>query len=121
MRLEQISNRVANIAEKYEVPEHLNQASRKIGEVGEKVYDRMSVAGEAARQRAMEAYKLALEHPKTSVVGAVLAAAVVGGVLWFVFGDWRKPPVQRRRHGSRVRAGSERRRKHRAAARPAAS
>ena len=121
MRLEQISNRVANLAEKYEVPEQLNQASRKLGEVTEKVYDRMSVAGDAARRHAMAAYRTALEHPKSSIAGIVLAAAVVGGVLWYVFGDWRKPPVQRRRHGSRVRAGAERRRKHRAAARPAAT
>jgi hypothetical protein len=121
MRLESISNRVANLAEKYEVPEHLNQASRKIGEVGEKVYDRMSMAGEAARRHATAAYRTALEHPKTSIAGIVLAAALVGGALWYVFGDWRKPPVQRRRSGSRVRAGTERRRKHRSAARPASA
>ena len=121
MRLEQISNRVANIAEKYEVPEQLNQASRKLGEVTEKVYGRMSVAGDAARRHATAAYRTALEHPKASVAGIVLAAALVGGVLWYVFGDWRKPPVQRRRQSSRVRAGAERRRKHRSAARPAAT
>jgi hypothetical protein len=100
---EQVSNRVADLAEQYEVPERLNRA-----------YDKVSAAGEAARQGAMAAYRTALEHPKTSIGGLILAAALVGGLLWYMFGDERRP-VQRRRHTSRVRAGTERRRKHRAA------
>jgi hypothetical protein len=120
MRLERISNRVADLSERYQVPEHLEQASRKLGEVSEKVYDRMSMAGEAAKRGAAYAYRTALEHPKTSIGAIIVAAALVGGLLWYMFGDKRRP-VQRRRAGtSRVRAGAERRRKHRAA-RPAAA
>jgi hypothetical protein len=121
MTLEQISNRMTDLSEKYRVPEHLEQASRTVGEVSEKVYDRMTAAGEAAKRGATMAYRAALEHPRTSAGGLIIAAALVGGALWFVFGNWRTPRVQRRRAGTtRVRAGTERRRKHRAAARPAA-
>ena len=116
MRLEQISERMADLAEKHEVPQHLEQASRTLGEVSGKVYDRLSVAGEAARRGAAMAYRTALEHPRTSIGAVIVAAALVGGVLWYVFGDWRKPPVQRRRAGThRVRAGAERRRRTRSA------
>lgn len=120
MRLAQITDRATELAEKYELPEHLNTASRKLSEVSEKVYDGVSVASEAAKRGAAMAYRAALDNPKTSIAGVVLAAALIGGALWYVFGDWRKPPVQRRRHGTRLRAGSERRRKGRAA-RPAAA
>ena len=96
MRLAQITNRAAELSEKYELPEHLDNASRKLSEVSGKVYDRMSVAGEAARRQAIAAYRTALEHPKTSIGGIVLAAALVGGLLWYMFGDERRP-VQRRR------------------------
>ena len=121
MRMADISSRAADLAERYEVPEHLNQASRKLSEVSEKVYDRMSTAGEAARRGALAAYRTALEHPKTSIGGIIIAAALVGGLLWYMFGDERRP-VQRRRAGaSRLRAGTERRRKGRSAARPASS
>lgn len=120
MRLAQISDRVVDLSEKYQVPEHLNQASRKLGEVSEKVYDRVSVAGEAAKRGAAMAYRAALDNPKTSIGGLILAAAVVGGALWYVFGNWRRTPIQRRRPATRTRAGGERRRKGRAA-RPAAA
>ena len=85
------------------------------------LYDSMSVAGEAARRHAMAAYRTALEHPRTSIGGMIIAAALVGGLLWYMFGDERRPVQRRRRTASRVRAGSERRRKHRSAARPASS
>ena len=121
MRLAQLTNRAAELSEKYEVPEHLDNASRKLSEVSGKVYDSMSVAGEAARRHAMAAYRTALEHPRTSIGGMIIAAVLVGGLLWYMFGDERRP-VQRRRHtGSRVRAGTERRHKRRSAARPASS
>ena len=119
MRLAQISDRIVDLSDKYQVPEHLNQASRKLGEVSEKVYDRMSVAGEATKRGAAMAYRAALDNPKTSIGGIIVAAALVGGLLWWVFGDARRP-VQRRKHAPRVRAGGERRRKGRAA-RPAAA
>lgn len=121
MRLAHITDRAAELSEKYQVPEHLNQASRKLSEVSEKVVDRVSEASEAARRGAAMAYRTALEHPKTSIGAVIVAAALVGGALWYVFGNWRKPAIQRRRHGTRLRAGNERRRKHRAAARPAAT
>lgn len=121
MRLAQLTNRAAELSEKYEVPEHLDNASRKLSEVSGKVYDSMSVAGEAARRHAMAAYRTALDHPRTSIGGIIIAAALVGGLLWYMFGDERRPVQRRRRTSSRVRAGMERRRKHRSAARPASS
>jgi len=113
MRLAQVSNRLANLAEEYEVPERLNDASQKLGQVSEKVYDRMTAAREVARRGAAQAYRVALENPRTSAAaGVILAAALVGGVLWYVFGDWRKP-APRKRSGARVRAGAERRKRAR--------
>ena len=49
----------------------------------------MSVAGEAARRHAMAAYRTALDHPRTSI-GGIIIAALVGGLLWYMFGD--EPP-----------------------------
>ena len=118
MRLAEISNRAAALSEQYEVPKHLDNASRKISEVSSKVYDQLGVAGDAARKTAAAAYRTALDNPKTSIGGVIIAAALVGGLLWYMFGSERRP-VQRRRTHTRVRAGSERRRKPRAA-RPAA-
>jgi hypothetical protein len=57
------------------------------------------------------AYRMAREHPGTSVASLVIATALIGGVLWYLFGD-PKNPVERRRRGGRVRAVSERRRRH---------
>ena len=107
MRLAAISNRAA---EQYEVPKHLDNASRKLSEVSGKVYDQLSVAGETARRGAVAAYRTALDHPKTSIGGVIIAAALVGGLLWYMFGD-RSKPVERRRKGARVRAVSEKRRR----------
>jgi hypothetical protein len=114
MRLAQVTNRVVDLSEKYEVPE-------KLGRVSEKVYEGVSAAGEAARKGAVMAYRTALEHPRASIGGLIIAAALVGGAIWYVFGNWRRPPIQRRRAPSRVRAVSERRRRNRAAARQAAA
>lgn len=104
MRLAQITDRAAELSEKYQLPEHLDNASRKLSEV--------SVA---AKRGAAVAYRTALDNPKTSAAGVILAAALIGGLLWWMFGDERRP-VQRRKHANRVRAGSERRRKSRARA-----
>lgn len=112
MRLAQVSNRVAELSERYEVPE-------KLGRVSEKVYDGVSVAGEAARKGAAMAYRAALEHPKTSIGGIIIAAALVAGALWYVFGD-RRRSAPRKRIAARVRTGAERRKRSRAA-RPAAA
>jgi hypothetical protein len=121
MRLAQLTNRAAELSEKYDLPEQVDNASRKLSEVSSKVYDSMGLAGEAARRHAMAAYRTALEHPRTSIGGIIIAAALVGGLLWYMFGDERRPVQRRRRTGPRVRAGTERRRKHRSAARPASS
>jgi len=108
MRLAEVSNRVAELSEKYEVPQKLNRVS-------EKVHDQMSVAGDAARRGATIAYRAALEHPRTAIGGVILAAVLVGGALWYVFGEWRRTAAPRRRHATRVRGGAERRRKPRQA------
>ena len=51
---------------------------------------------------------MALEHPRTSAAaGIILAAAIVGGVLWYIFGTERQEP---RRPRARVRAGTGRKR-----------
>jgi hypothetical protein len=107
MRLAQIPERVQQLSEQYEVPERLTDASKK-------AYHHLSAAGETARKGAMAAYRTALEHPRTSIGGIILAAALVGGLLWYMFGDASRP-VQRRRSGTRMRAGAERRKRHRAA------
>jgi len=114
MRLAEISNRAAELSEQYEVPKHLDTASRKLSEVSSKVYDQLGVAGQAARKGAAAAYRTALDHPRTSIGGIIVAAALVGGLLWYMFGNERRP-VQRRRSHSRARAGTERRRKPRTA------
>jgi hypothetical protein len=108
MRLAQVSSRLADLSEQYEVPE-------KLGRVSEKVHDGVSVASEAARKGAAMAYRAALEHPRTAIGGVIIAAVLVGGALWYVFGEWRRPAAPRRRHATRVRAGAERRRKPRQA------
>jgi hypothetical protein len=113
MRLAEISKRAAELSEQYEVPKHLDNASRKLSEVSSKVYDQLGIAGEAARKGAAAAYRTALDHPRTSIGGVIIAAALVGGLLWYMFGNQRRP-VQRRRTHAKVRAGAERRRKPRA-------
>jgi hypothetical protein len=104
MRLAEVSNRLSEVAERFQVPERISAASQKI-------HEGMSHAGHAARQGAHVAYRMAREHPATSIASAVVAAALIGGVLWYLFGDPRHP-VERRRRGARVRAVSERRRRH---------
>src|SRR5688572_17605989 len=80
MRLAQIPNRVVQLAQDCEVTERVTDASRKLGELSGKVYDRMSVAGETAKKGAAVAYRAALTHPKTSIGGIIIAAALVGGL-----------------------------------------
>ena len=118
MRLAEVSSRLNEVSERYQVPERLSAASKKAYEgmsvASQKAYEGMGVAGEAARRGAHAAYQMAREYPRASIGGAILAVALVGGLLWYMFGD-RQRPVQRRKHGNRVRAGAERRRKGRAA------
>jgi hypothetical protein len=104
MTLAEVSNRLSEVAERYQVPERVSVASQKL-------YEGMSTAGEAARRGAHAAYHMAREYPRASVASALVAAALIGGALWYLFGD-PKRPVERRRRGARVRAVSERRRRH---------
>ena len=92
----EVSNQLSEASERYQVPQ------------------RLRAAGEAARQGAHAAYRMALDHPRTSAAGIILAAALVGGLLWYLFGDSRRP-VQRRQTHTRVRARTERRKRSRAA------
>ena len=79
----------------------------------EKLYEGVDAArrgADAAYRGAQAAYHLALEHPKTSIGAIAVSAALVGGLLWWMFGNHRKP-LERRSKGTRVRAVSERRRR----------
>ena len=105
MKLADVSTRLSEVSERYHVPEHLSAASQKVREG-------MHAAGDAAYRGAYSAYNLARAYPKTSIGGAIAAAAIIGGVLYYLFGRGGQP-VQRRRSQARVRAGGERRRKHR--------
>jgi ElaB/YqjD/DUF883 family membrane-anchored ribosome-binding protein len=106
-RLAEVPGRVSEVAERYQVPERVSEASRK-------VYQGMTLAGEAARRGANVAYRLAREHPRTSIGATIAAGLLIGGLLWYMFGD-SKHPVQRRRTPTRARAGTERRKRARAA------
>lgn len=115
MTLSEVSNRLSEVAERYQVPERVSVASQKLYEgmstAGEAVRKGAVVAGEAAHRGAHAAYQMAREYPRASVASALVAAALIGGALWYLFGD-PKRPVERRRRGARVRAVSERRRRH---------
>jgi hypothetical protein len=103
-RLAEAPARLSELSERYQVPERISAASQK-------AYEGMSAASEAARRGAHAAYQIAREYPRASVASALVAAALIGGALWYLFGD-PKRPVERRRRGARVRSVSERRRRH---------
>jgi hypothetical protein len=79
------------------------ELAAQVGPLSQKAYQH-------ARHGAEVAYRAALRNPRTSIAGAVLAAVAIGGLLYYMFGDPRKP-VERRRRGPRVRAVSERRKR----------
>jgi hypothetical protein len=83
----------------------LASVTERISPVSEKLYDGLNSAGEAVCEGAQVAYRAALDHPKTSIGGLILAAGLVAGALWYVFGDWRRP-ASRRGTAERVRAGT---------------
>jgi hypothetical protein len=97
----------------------LASVTEQVRPVSEKLYDRMSAAGEAVCEGAQVAYRAALDHPKTSIGGLILAAGLVAGALWYVFGDWR--PASRRGTAARVRAGTRNAHRRRARAARAAA
>ncbi|MGH8519375.1 MAG: hypothetical protein ACREUE_18135 [Panacagrimonas sp.] len=87
-----------------EVPRRLNEVSEQY-----QVPQRLRAAGETARRGASSAYHMALDHPKASATaGIILAAALVGGVLWYLFHD-RRTTAERR--PARVRTSHERRKR----------
>jgi len=97
----EVSNHLSDVSERYQVPQRFRRAS-------DTAIDTARVAGDAARRGAHHAYRMALDNPRTSMAaGAILAAAVIGGVLWYIFGNERQQPVQRKAR-SRVRAGTKR-------------
>jgi hypothetical protein len=104
MRLAEVTRDVAeqlnDVSERYQVPQRLRAA-------GDSARRGAQVAYDGAYRGARNAYHLALENPRASAaVGVVVAAAIVGGVLWYIFGGRREQPRQPRR----VRAGTGRKR-----------
>lgn len=104
MRLAEVSREVADqlneASERYQVPQRLRYA-------GETARETARMASETARRGAQHAYHMALEHPRASAAaGVILAAAIVGSVLWYIFGNERSEPRRTRR----VRAGTGRKR-----------
>ncbi|HKU45363.1 MAG TPA: hypothetical protein VJQ58_00660 [Burkholderiales bacterium] len=79
------------------------EIAAQVGPLSQKAYRQ-------ARHGAQVAYRAALDNPRTSIAGVIVAAALVGGLLYWMFGNPRKP-VERRRKGPRVRAVSERRKR----------
>lgn len=91
-----------------------NAVAEKVVPISREVADRVGPLSQKAYQQARYgaevAYRAALNNPRTSIAGVVLAAVAIGGLLYYMFGDPRKP-VERRRKGPRVRAVSERRKR----------
>src|ERR687897_2159476 len=102
-RVSDLSGRVSDLSGRYRVPERVSAASQA-------AYKGVSAAGEAACRGAEATYRLARQYPRTSIGAIIVAAALVGGALWYMFGNARNP-VQRRRTVTRVRVGGERRRR----------
>ena len=102
MRLAEVPSRLNEVSEKYQVPQ------------------RLRAVGEAACESAQSAYRTALNHPRTSATaGIVLAAALIGGVLWYLFHD-RRTSAPQRSQATRTRAGHERRKRAKSARQAAA-
>ena len=113
MRLAEVSSRLNDVAQRYQVPERVSAASQKLQEG-------LSCASDAASRSATAAYKLARSYPRTSIGSAIAAAALIGGVLWYLFHD-RRSSAPKRTAARRVRAGPERRKRSHRAARAAAA
>ncbi len=96
-----VSEQLAEVAERYQVPERLRAASDVARRGAQTAYD-------GAYRGAQRAYELARANPRTSTAaGVILAAALVGGVLWYIFG---RETEQEERKTRRVRAGTGRKR-----------
>jgi len=102
----EVSNQLSDVSERYQVPQRLRRASDAACEAA-------YTASDAARRGARQAYRVALDNPRASTAaGVILAAALVGGVLWYIFGNEKKEPQRTR---ARVRARTERRKQGRSA------
>jgi hypothetical protein len=97
MKLAEVPSRLNEVSEKYQVPQ------------------RLRAVGEAACESAQSAYRTALGHPKTSATaGIVLAAGLIGGVLWYLFHD-RRRSASHRSQETRTRPSNERRKRAKSA------
>ena len=95
-----VSDQLSDVSKRYQVPQRLRRAS-------DTAVRGANVAYRGAQTAAQNAYHVALNHPRASAAaGIILAAAIVGGVLWYIFGN--EQPEQRRTR--RVRAGTGRKR-----------
>lgn len=102
----EVSNHLSDVSERYQVPQRLRRAT-------DVASDAVHTAGDAARRGARQAYRIALDHPRASAAtGVILAVAVVGGLLWYIFGNEEKA---QRKPRPRVRARTERRKQGRSA------
>ena len=104
MRLAEVTRDVAehlnDVSERYQVPQRLQMAKESARRSAQVAYDN-------AYRGAQQAYRVAMENPRASAAaGVVLAAAIVGGVLWYIFGRQNEQPRRTRR----VRAGTGRKR-----------
>jgi hypothetical protein len=98
-----------------EVPRRLNEVSEQY-----QIPQRLRAVGETACESAQSAYHMALKHPRTSATaGIALAAALIGGVLWYLFHDRRTSSPQRSQ-ATRARTGAERRKRAKSARQAAA-
>ena len=107
MRLAQVPERLASLAEEHQVAERLQHAGNVAGKAATEGARYAREGARYAREGARYAYHVALDHPRTSAGAIAVAAALVGGVLWYIFRDRRRPAA--RRPAARVRAGTERR------------
>ena len=102
----EVSNHLSEVSERYQVPQRFRRATDVASEA-------VHSAGDAARRGAQQAYRIALDNPRTSAAaGMILATALVGGLLWYIFGNQEKA---QRKPRPRVRARTERRKQSRSA------
>ena len=105
MRLAEVTRDVADqlndVSERYQVPQRLRVAGDMARRGAQTAYDN-------AYRGARSAYRVALDNPRASAAaGVILAAAIVGGMLWYIFG---RETEQEPRRTRRVRAGTGRKR-----------
>ena len=99
MRLAEVTRDVAeqlnDVSERYQVPQRL-QMARETARRGACLRQRLSRS--AARLSRGDG-----ESAPSAAAGVILAAAIVGGVLWYIFGSERAEEQQRTRRCARAR------------------